>query len=179
MRGRHTGFTCTNSTTGGAGSTDSTGISWPLGPRAGPRQERYVAQKRGSPRASRAWPLAWPSPSGPSGRQRSPGSTARRRRVARSAMRSTVDAGGAAPYLARHSGHSVCDSLPGGRTPGARWDGRTAFAGAAPGRYGGDRMRPGAEGAEHGSSSRRRASARRARRKLPPCDGAAPGDPGR
>ncbi len=28
----------------------------------------------GSPRAYRAWPLAWPSPSGPLGRQRSPGS---------------------------------------------------------------------------------------------------------
>ena len=52
----------------------------------------------------RAWPAAWPSPSGPPGRQRSPGSTARRRRVARSAMRSTVEAGGAAPYHARHSG---------------------------------------------------------------------------
>jgi hypothetical protein len=31
----------------------------------------------------RAWPPAWPSPSGPLGRQRSPGSMARRRRVAR------------------------------------------------------------------------------------------------
>ena len=36
------------------------------------------------PRAFRAWPLAWPSPSGPLGWQRSPGSTARRRRVPRS-----------------------------------------------------------------------------------------------
>ena len=44
----------------------------------------------GSPRAFRAWPLAWPSPSGPLGWQRSPGSTARRRRVPRSGMRSTV-----------------------------------------------------------------------------------------
>ncbi len=32
-----------------------------------------------SPRSYRAWPLAWPSPSGPLGRQWSPGSTARRR----------------------------------------------------------------------------------------------------
>ena len=32
----------------------------------------------GSPRAYRAWPSAWPSPSGPLGWQRSPGSTARR-----------------------------------------------------------------------------------------------------
>ena len=47
------------------------------------------------PRAFRAWPLAWPSPSGPLGWQRSPGSTARRRRVPRSGMRSTVEAGGA------------------------------------------------------------------------------------
>ena len=36
---------------------------------------------KGSPRAFRAWPLAWPLPSGPLGRQRSLGSTARRRRV--------------------------------------------------------------------------------------------------
>jgi hypothetical protein len=45
MRARHTGVTCTNSTTRGAGSTDSTGISWPIGPRAGPRQEPHVGQK--------------------------------------------------------------------------------------------------------------------------------------
>ena len=28
------------------------------------------AKRRGAPRAYRAWPLAWPSPSGPLGRQR-------------------------------------------------------------------------------------------------------------
>jgi hypothetical protein len=58
----------------------------------------------GSPRAFRAWPLAWPLPSGPLGWQRSPGSTARRRRVPRSGMRSTVEAGGASPDNARRSG---------------------------------------------------------------------------
>ena len=65
----------------------------------------------------RAWPLAWPSPSGPQGRPRSPGSTARRRRVPRSGMRSTVEAGGADPDNARHSGPGNCDLSPGdGRT---------------------------------------------------------------
>ena len=54
------------------------------------RQDRTLIQRvkrsltRGSPRAFRAWPLAWPSPLGPLGWQRSPGSTARRRRVPRS-----------------------------------------------------------------------------------------------
>ena len=57
----------------------------------------------GSLRAYRAWPLAWPLPSGPLGWQRSPGSTARRRRVPRSGMRSTVEAGGADPDNARRS----------------------------------------------------------------------------
>jgi hypothetical protein len=64
---------------------------------------RLVGVYRGSPRAFRAWPLAWPSPSGPLGWQRSPGSTARRRRVPRSGMRSTVEAGGAGPDNARRS----------------------------------------------------------------------------
>ena len=48
-----TAATCTNSTADSAGSTDSTGISWPLGPRAGPRQERYLAQKPPARRSSR------------------------------------------------------------------------------------------------------------------------------
>ncbi len=69
----------------------------------------------GSLRAFRAWPLAWPSPSGPLGWQRSPGSTARRRRVPRSGMRSTVEAGGASPDNARRSGPRACDLSPGDR----------------------------------------------------------------
>jgi len=60
----------------------------------------------------RAWPLAWPLPSGPLGWQRSPGSTARRRRVPRSGMRSTVEAGGASPDNARRSDPARCDILP-------------------------------------------------------------------
>ena len=77
-----------------------------------------------SPRAFRAWPSAWPSPSGPLGRPRSPGSTARRRRVPRSGMRSTVEAGGADPDNARRSGLMAVTSsrLPAhparGRRPG-------------------------------------------------------------
>src|SRR5262249_9151080 len=62
-----------------------------------------AALTAGSPRGYRAWPLAWPSPSGPLGWQRSPGSTARRRRVPRSGMRSTVEAGGASRDNARRS----------------------------------------------------------------------------
>jgi hypothetical protein len=110
----------------------------------------------------------------PAGAAEAPGSTARRRRVARSAMRSTVEAGGAAPYHARHSGPALCDSSPGGRTPGVTWHGRTGVC-----RRGSWEVRrgphaAGAGEAERGSSSRRRASARRARRKLPPHDGAPP-----
>ena len=66
-------------------------------------------------RALRAWPLAWPSPSGPLGRQRSPGSTARRRRVPRSGMRSTVEAGGADPDNAWRSGPVPVIFRPGTR----------------------------------------------------------------
>jgi hypothetical protein len=40
-----------------------------LGPLPGPNGDS--AGSLGSPRAFRAWPLAWPSPSGPLGRQRS------------------------------------------------------------------------------------------------------------
>ena len=94
-----------------------------------------------SPRAYRAWPLAWPSPSGPLGRQRSPGSTARRRRVPRSGMRSTVDAGGASPDNARRSG-PVAVTLPDDRrTQRERVGLVVVLAGAAAG-YGGDRTRP-------------------------------------
>ncbi len=40
-----------------------------------------AVSRGGSPRANRAWPSAWSSPSGPLGWQRSPGSTARRSRL--------------------------------------------------------------------------------------------------
>jgi len=52
---------------------------------------------RGQPRAFWTWPLAWPSPSGPLGRQRSSGA---------------LDAGGADPDNARRSGPGDCDILP-------------------------------------------------------------------
>jgi hypothetical protein len=73
--------------------------------------QRGLSNDRGSPRAFRAWPLAWPSPSGPLGRQRSPGS-----RVGACAHRrgdatggSALDAGGADPDNARRSGSVSCD----------------------------------------------------------------------
>jgi hypothetical protein len=60
----------------------------------------------GSSRAFWAWPLAWPSPSGPLGRQRSPGSRvgARAHRRGDATGGSALDAGGADPENARRSG---------------------------------------------------------------------------
>jgi hypothetical protein len=76
----------------------------------------------GSAHAYRARPLAWPSPSGPQGWQRSPRSTARRRRVPRNGMRSTVEAGGADPDNARRPGpvpvtFRLAIGAPGARRP--------------------------------------------------------------
>jgi hypothetical protein len=56
---------------------------------------------RGSPRVRRPWPLAWPSPSGPLGWQRSSASRA-----------GALDAGGANPDNARRSGSDAGDILP-------------------------------------------------------------------
>jgi hypothetical protein len=130
----------------------------------------------GSPRAFRAWPPAWPSPSGPLGWQRSTGSTARRRRVPRSGMRSTVEAEGASPDNARRSGtvavtpsrlpaHLARDCRP-GRGAGGRGSGIRRGPQAA-----------GHRDAVRGSSPRRRACVRRTRRKLPPRDGEPPREP--
>ena len=123
-----------------------------------------------SPRAVRAWPMARPSPSGPLGWQRSPGSTARRRRVPRSGMRSTVEAGGASPDNARRSAPRGCDIFAAPGTPGARvtawpwcWRARQQdTAGTAGGRSPECRAR---------QPPRRRACVRRTRRKLPPRNG--------
>ena len=69
---------------------------------------RAAYSSRGSPRAFRAWPLAWPSPSGPLGRQRHLQGERRAegasRAVPRSGMRSTVEAGGTGPDNVRRSG---------------------------------------------------------------------------
>jgi hypothetical protein len=133
----------------------------------------------GSPRTARAWPLAWPSPSGPLGWQRSPGSTARRRRVPRSGMRSTVEAGGASPDNARRPGPLAVTS--------SRFSAHLARA-LRPGRGAGGRgsgIRRGPQAAGHRECRarqppRRRACVRRTRRKLPPRNGETPGlNPGR
>ena len=96
---------------------------------------------RGSPREFRAWPSAWPSPSGPLGWQRSPGSTALRRRVPRSGMRSTRR-GGASPDNARRPEPRRCDTFTALGSLGLWAVGlAVVLAGAAAG-YGGDRRRP-------------------------------------
>ena len=102
----------------------------------------------------------------PAGAVEAPGSTARRRRVPRSGMRSTVEAGGADPDNARRSG-PLTVTFSGDGVTRARVTAWSSRPGAVPGRYGGHRTRPVTGAAGRGSSARRRASARRARRKLP------------
>jgi hypothetical protein len=120
---------------------------------------------RGSPRAFRAGPSAWPSPSGPQGWQRSPGSTARRRRVPRSGMRSTVEAGGASPDNARRSGPvSVTLSLGDWRT----WAMPTGLASSRSerptARYGGVCAAAGVRGVGAGAAARDGALSRKRKR---------------
>src|SRR5438045_681420 len=55
----------------------------------------------------------------PAGPVEAPGSTARRRRVPRSGMRSTVEAGGTGPDNARRSGPVAVDILPATGAPAA------------------------------------------------------------
>ena len=80
---------------------------------------RTVPSSGGSPRAFRAWPSAWPSPSGPLGRQRLQGQgsalaqqSTRRRRA--------LDAGGAHPDNARRSGPVTVTFRPATGALGAR-----------------------------------------------------------
>ena len=81
----------------------------------------------------RAWPLAWPLPSGPLGWQRSPGSTARRRCVPRSGMRRTGGAGGGrrpvtgdAKRGSRRAVEQRRDPVPEARPPLAGHPGRSS-----------------------------------------------------
>jgi hypothetical protein len=112
----------------------------------------------------------------PAGLAEAPGSTARRRRVPRSGMRSTVEAGGASPDNERRTG-------PVAVTP-SRLLARLARA-CRPGRGTGGRgsgMRRGPQAAGHrgavrGSRRVRRACVRRTRRQLPPRNGETPGEP--
>jgi|HubBroStandDraft_5_1064220.scaffolds.fasta_scaffold03464_2 hypothetical protein len=78
-------------------------------------QRRYVACffGGGSPRPVRAWPLAWPAPSGPLGWQRLQGQGSARRDATGG---SALDAGGASPDNARRSGLARCYILT---APGA------------------------------------------------------------
>jgi hypothetical protein len=113
----------------------------------------------------------------PAGPVEAPGSTARQRRVPRSRMRSTVEAGGTGPDNARRSGPGDCDTLPAIHALGVRltawsccWRARhrEGAAGSVGGRSPGSRAR---------QPPRRRACGRRTRRKLPPRNGEFPGEP--
>jgi hypothetical protein len=113
----------------------------------------------------------------PAGPVEAPGSTARRRRVPRSGMRSTVEAGGTGPDNARRSGSVAVIFIRRSAHSGAERDGLVLLVWRG---IGGVTVGTAAAGngeAVRGSSSRRRASARGARRKLPPSNGETPGDP--
>jgi len=79
-----------------------------------------TARLAGLPRAFRAWPLAWPSPVRPAGWQRSPGSTARRRRVPRSGMRRTLRLEGPARIMRGVPARRAATSSQAPDAPGAR-----------------------------------------------------------
>ena len=123
-----------------------------------------------------AWPLACPSPSGPLGWQRSPGSTARRRRVPRSGMRSTVEAGRAQPGQCGAFRPADFDILPATDVSGATLTARSRCcrarqrdtAGTARGRSPG--VRYAAAAAPWGLRPKDAA-------KLPPRHGGTPGEP--
>ena len=94
-----------------------------------------------------AWPLAWPSPSGPEGRQRSPGPA--------------LDAGEAAPDNARRSGPGDCDLRPVIGGPGARMTAWCCSCRAAPGPLRRVLTAPGGGAAVRGDRRARRATARK------------------
>ena len=85
---------------------------WPVLPNRVPDSSlRFAARFR-------AWPSAWPSPSGPLGWQRSPGSTARRRRVPRSNAASLSRAAGGSISAWQFLGYGPALSAAGAGGPG-------------------------------------------------------------
>ena len=141
----------------------------------------------GSPRAIRAWPLAWPSPSGPPGRQRSP----RARVGPEDAFCGAIFAerlerifGCPCGWRGRHGQCAAfrpadCDFHPATGVPSATMTAWSCSCGAVTGAVdGGDRLRPVAGEAVRGSRRGRRARVRRTRRSCRPAT-ARPRRPGR
>jgi hypothetical protein len=126
-------------------------------------------------------PGLWPGPrrQAPLGRPRSPGSTARRRRVPRSGMRSTVEAGGADPDNAWRSGPLPVIFRPATGAHGATLTAWSCSCRAASGPLRRGPVAAGGGACRARQPPRRRATARRARAKLPPRNGETTGDPGR
>ncbi len=108
----------------------------------------------------------------PAGSAEAPGSTARRRRVARSAMRSTVDAGGADPDNARRSGPVTSARRPAHLA--RAWRPRPARETPHRGRDGGERLRPVPGQPCAAAAAPVGLPPGRARAKLPPRNGEAP-----
>ena len=129
---------------------------------------------RGSPRAYRAWPLAWPMPLGPlgcRGLQRSRvGPEDRFCEAVRNDLRVPLTLEGPARTMRGVPAPSLWHLHDSWRIWRVVVGLAMVLAGAAAG-YGGDRRRPVTGGAVRGSSPRRRACVRRTRRKLPPRNG--------
>jgi hypothetical protein len=134
----------------------------------------------GSPRADRAWPLAWPSPSGPPGRQRLRAqgwvpkmlSAERLERIFGCPCGWRGRPGQCAAFQPRRCDIFTASGPSGAGTSAWPWCWRARQRG-----YGGDRRRPVTGAAVRGSRRVRRARVRRTRRKLPPSNGETPGEP--
>jgi hypothetical protein len=131
---------------------------------------RNLVNAGGLPRACRAWPSAWPSPSGPLGWQRLQCSRvgACAHRLGDATGGSALDAGGASPDNARRSGPAPVTFHPATGAPGALRPVRLARGARDPRRVTAGRvLRP---GAGHRRGGHRPATVRyRARRSGPGC----------